>query len=93
METVAKDFAAAPYLLYVILTGCGAALWWFATAILIPVRDDHRDFLKKLDKNLERIGDQVEQMPCRITATYQAMNPPPQNPARPPSAVREVQPL
>jgi len=74
METVAKDFAAAPYLLYLILTGCGAGLWWFATAILVPIRDDHREFLKKLDRNLERITDLVEQMPCRVTAVYQAQN-------------------
>ena len=82
MDPIAKDFAAAPYLIYLILGGCGSGLWWFATAILIPIRDDHREFLKKLDRNLERIGDQVEQMPCRITATYQAQNPSPSTTSR-----------
>jgi hypothetical protein len=61
----------APYLLYAMGVAMSAGAWWFAQNILIPVRDDHREFLKKLDRNLEKLSDQVETLPCRVSAIHQ----------------------
>lgn len=92
MEPMVKDFGAAPYLLYLILIGCGTGLWWFATQILIPVRDDHREFLKKLDRNLETISDQVQTLPCRTSTSGIRAHVPPPAPVPPSSTVRQVSP-
>jgi hypothetical protein len=61
----------APYLLYVMGAAMSAGAWWFAQNILIPVRDDHREFLRKLDRNLEKLSDQVETLPCRVSAMHE----------------------
>jgi len=61
----------APYLLYAMGASMAGAAWWLAVNILIPVRDDHREFLKKLDRNLEKLSDQVETLPCRVSALHE----------------------
>ncbi|NBW09704.1 MAG: hypothetical protein EBR82_16940 [Caulobacteraceae bacterium] len=68
MDQVVNEFSGASYFLALVMSGFASCLWWFATHILIPVRDDHREFLKKLDRNLERLTEQVEALPCRMRA-------------------------
>lgn len=48
MDEVSRSFGPHVWLVYVVLTGVAAAAWWLAQNILIPVRDDHREFLREL---------------------------------------------
>jgi hypothetical protein len=56
MDEVSRSFGPHVWLLYVVLCGVSAAAWWLAQNILIPVRDDHREFLKELRGSIKDIS-------------------------------------
>jgi hypothetical protein len=68
MNEVARELGPNTYLMGLILFGVGAAGWWFAQHILIPVRDQHCKFLDKLDGHLEKLNSEQEKL-AENTAT------------------------
>jgi len=59
---VPREFGPNIYLMFLILSGVGAAFWWIAQNILIPVRDAHTKFLDKLDVHLAKLAAEQEKL-------------------------------
>lgn len=56
MDDVSSNFGPHVWLLYVVLSGVGYSAYWLAHNILIPVRDDHREFLRELKGSIKDIS-------------------------------------
>lgn len=63
MPTNFAEYGPLWLLVFTLISGAGTCAWWIGTNILIPIKNDHKNFLDKLDGHIEKIAD-TQNMIC-----------------------------
>jgi hypothetical protein len=71
---IARDLGPNTFLMYLILAGIGAAVWWVAHNLLIPVRDLHISFVKETNRQLDVMIDEQQKQNQNTTIIAQKID-------------------
>lgn len=71
---IAKDLGPNTFLMYLILAGIGAAVWWVAHNLLIPVRDLHISFVKETTRQLDEMIEEQKKQNTNTTIISQKID-------------------
>ena len=71
---IARELGPNTFLMYLILAGIGAAVWWVAHNLLIPVRDLHISFVKETNRQLDEMIHEQQKQNANTTIIAQKID-------------------